>query len=489
MNFTKKPRVLVTYVEAGMGHITSAQAIADALKENYGDKMEIIESHILRDSDNPILPKYERFLVENTKKYSKYPAFGDFQFATMHIIGSQNTLKVVHGTVFAKQTAATVQEYVKLNPDVILCTHYFLLYAAVLYKRKYNPNAVVLAYCPDNNVHGWWDNRADCIYTNNPMATKQAYGLKFRNGNVMETFYPTRTAVTQSNEDKETYRKQFGIPLEKFAVVVADGVYAKAKLDKVCMELLKTDIPLTVCVLAGKNEEIKEKFDELKEIVKPNITLLTFGFLENAPQLYGACDLFITKGGPNAVLDSVMMGTPVLINYVASPLERATKKLFIDHMYCGYYLENPQKIRKLVEHLAFNREELESMQDALKFFDKTKNGASEIADDIAEILWNGKERKERLLRIQEKLIQQFMAEKAEVALTEADEKAELVSWWSPKRAESIKKTAEKRAKKYAVLGEKKSKDVYTKKTSRYAVKAADSLHKKVQIEQEENLKK
>ncbi len=486
MDNNRKPRILITYIEAGMGHIVSAQAIAEALKSKYGDKTEIIESHILRDSDNPILPKYEEFLVRNTQWYSKFPAYGDIQFASMHIIGAQNSLKFVHKSVFSKQTRATIEEYAKYNPDVIVCTHYFLLFAAVEYKRKYNHNVSVVAYCPDNNVHGWWDNRADCIYTNNPLATKQAYELKFKNGHVREAFYPTRNDVIEANESKEFYRKKFGIPLDKFAVVIADGVYAKAKVKKVCTELLKTDVPITICVLAGKNTKLKEKFDALKANVKPNITLLTFGFLKDAPQLYGACDLFITKAGPNAVLDSVMMGTPILIDYCASPIERATKKLFVEHMFCGYHFVNPRRIRKQVETLVNRPELLRELKDALSFFDKSKNGADEIADDIAEILWNRRERKIKLLKEEEDAINELIAEKADKKLAKAEEKIEKLNEAAAKRAEKINARANEQAMKINEKAEKAAKRVYDEKAFRYAAKAAAQKSEKTSTDSEEN---
>ncbi len=437
METYRKPKILITFVEAGMGHIVSAQAISESLKAKYGDKMEIIESYILRDSENPILPKYEDFLVKNTQLYSKLPAYGDIQFASMHILGAQNTLKLIHNTIFYTQTKATIEEYVKYQPDVIVCTHYFLLYAAVEYKRKYNPDVIIVAYCPDNNVHGWWDNRADVIYTNNPIATKQAYDLKFKNGHVVETFYPTRSDVVESNESKEYYRNKFGIPLDKFAVVIADGVYAKAKVRKVCNELLKTDVPLTICVLAGKNEKLKAKFDRKKDKLKPNITLLTFGYIKDAPQLYGACDLFITKGGPNAVLDSVMMGTPILIDYCASPIERATKKLFTERYFCGYHLVSPRKIRKQVEELVREPALLEEIKSALSFFDKSKNGASEIADDIAEILWNNRERMAKILRGEQEAISELFEEKKEEKRARAEEKIEKITEDAARQAERI----------------------------------------------------
>ena len=457
MQIKRKPRVLITFVEAGMGHIVSAQAISEALKEKYADKMEIIESHILRDSDNPILPVYEDFLVRNTQWYSQVPAYGDIQFASMHIIGAQNTLKLIHNTIFYSQTKATIEEYTKYDPDVIICTHYFLLYTAVEYKRKYNPNVYIVAYCPDNNVHGWWDNRADVIYTNNPLATKQAFDLRFKNGHVVETFYPTRSDVVNSNESKEFYREKFGIPKDQFAVVIADGVYAKAKLRSVCNELLKTDYPVTVCVLAGKNEKLKAYFDGKKDKVKPNITLLTFGYIKEAPQLYGACDLFITKGGPNAVLDSVMMGTPIIIDYCASPIERATQRLFTEHYFCGYHFVSPKKIRKQVEKLIEEPMLLEEIKKTLSFFDKSKNGAAEIADDIAELLWNGDERMLKILKKEEEAITELMAEKAAERRAKAEEKIEKVNEAAERLAdkleeeEDFEKLNERTAKRIEII--------------------------------------
>ena len=506
METYRKPRILITFVEAGMGHIVSAQAISDSLKKKYGDKMEIIEAYMLRDSENPVLPKFEEFLVKNTQLYSKIPAFGDIQFASMHILGAQNTLKLIHNTTFHASTLAMIEEYKKYKPDVIICTHFFLLFTAVEYRRKFNPDVPVVAYCPDNDVHGWWDNRADVIYTNNPLATKQAYDLKFRNGHVREVFYPTRADVVESNEGKESYREKFGIPQDKFAVVIADGVYAKAKLRKVCKELLKTDVPITICVLAGKNEKLKRLFDEIKPRVKPNITLLTFGFIKEAPQLYGACDLFITKAGPNAVLDSVMMGTPILTDYCATPSERATKKLFVEHMFCGYHFVSPRRIRKQVEKLVEQPELLQKIRETLSFFDKSRNGADEIADDIAEILWNRRERMEKILREEKSVISEFFNEKAEIKRAEAKKKIEKIQETTAKRAEKFgqsekldgetaEKLSQKSAKRIEVVNartekqiekidcktEKVIEKVYEGKASRYSAKA---ILKKVDREQD-----
>ena len=48
MEEKRKPRVLVTYIESGYGHIMSAQAIAAGLEKKYSGEMDIVEANIMQ---------------------------------------------------------------------------------------------------------------------------------------------------------------------------------------------------------------------------------------------------------------------------------------------------------------------------------------------------------------------------------------------------------------------------------------------------------
>ena len=386
MKNTNKPRVLITYVESGMGHIVSAKAIYDSLNANYSDKIELIESNILRDSSNTVLNNFERYMINEVRNHSRLPGYCALQLASMYLIGPKNSLKFVHNTVLRSQTNALLEEYKRFNPDVIVCTHYFTLHVAVRYRNKYNKNAIIINYCPDNNVHGWWDNRADRFYTNNPLATKDALKNKFTNDNLLEVFYPTRNSVTATTESKSFYREKFGINQNDFAIVISNGLYAAKKTKKICNEIFKSDFPITLCVLAGHDKQIKDYFDSLVGKTKSNITIKTFGYMENAPELYAACDLFITKGGPNAILDSVMVNTPILVDFCASPIEKKTRKLFVDEKNCGFNISNPKKVREKIEDMIVYPEKYEYLYDNMAFFDKNRNGAVDMANDIMNII-------------------------------------------------------------------------------------------------------
>lgn len=79
----QKPRILLTYIESGMGHIMSMKAIAEGLKEKYADQVEIIESYIM-DQGSKETEQFEKFLSDCTKKTNKDKIFGIGIFGSLN---------------------------------------------------------------------------------------------------------------------------------------------------------------------------------------------------------------------------------------------------------------------------------------------------------------------------------------------------------------------------------------------------------------------
>lgn len=382
----KKPRVLITYIESGMGHIMSANAIANKLKEKYGDELEIIEKHIMKCDNNKKQIKFEKFMSGQVKITNKVKGYGAFMFWLLEKLGQQRSLELIHKTIFKKATDGTIEAMRKRNPDVVISTHHFITLCAIELKKRYMPNLTIITYDPDNNVHCWWDNRSEIFITNNEIAVKEAIEKrKFKPEALKKVFFTARDSVVNAEGTKEDFRRKYGIPLDKFAVIVADGAYASANAKKYTLELMKTDLPLTIVMLAGKNEKVLNYFKKKAKKTKSNITLMPMGFTDKAHELYGACDVFITKGGPNAILDSLYMGTPVLANFYAQNMEKATINLFVNIMGCGVAIYNKKKARKQVEEWIKNPQLLDVYKDNIKKqLDKNQNGSSQIADIIME---------------------------------------------------------------------------------------------------------
>lgn len=379
-----KPRELLTYIESGMGHIMSMQAILDGLKsEENIDKIELIESYIMNEGSKET-EQFEKFLSSCTKKTNKHKAFGIGIFWFLEIAGKAHFMRLIHRTIFKKFTAATIESMRKYQPDVIISTHYFITFAALELKKKYMPNLVVITYNPDNNVHVWWDNRSDLFINNNLKACNEAIRKrKFKFETIRKVFFTARSEISNAKGTKEEYRKKYHLPQNHFTITIADGAYAQAKAKSVCNALMKLSFPVTLIILAGKNEKVLKYFEKKKKNVPSHIHLVPLGFTPLAYEYYGASDIFITKAGPNAVLDSLFMGTPVIIDYYAHNIEKATEKLFVQTLKCGITCHRVSHMAQVVTHLYEHPEILEELrQNIRKNVNRDNNGAKQIADII-----------------------------------------------------------------------------------------------------------
>ncbi len=376
-------RVLVTFVEAGLGHIIAAQAILDALNVINDGSMEIVTKDIFKEDE--YLDKFEKFLISETQKASKAPLHSNIQLASMKIIGSQNTLKLVHSTVYRKQMTIYVKKLKEIKPDIIIDTHYFTSYASVYYREKIDPSCKVVTYDPDNNVHGWWCRRVDRFIVNNDIAYKQAIKSKFKTENVMQVPFIARQNILNANESKSYYRSKYGIDTDAFVVKIADGAYAQAKLESFVREFANCSKPLTVLAIAGKSKQKYDMLVKLSAEMPQNVKLMPFGLVKNIEELFKASDLFVTKAGPNAVLDSVFMQTPFVINYWANKIEKTTKELFVDKLDCGCVIKNKVKARKFIERCIDDRTILDRYIENEKKIDKNQNGARNIAEYILSL--------------------------------------------------------------------------------------------------------
>lgn len=372
----------MTFMESGMGHITSIKSISDNFRTLYGDKFEIIDSYIMQEDKDRVLKTWENFIISQTKNTNKIKGFGNFVFFIMKIIGGVKTMRLLHRTIFRKYVNHTLKAFEKRKPDIIVSTHYYMTYAALEYKRRVNKNVKVVTYNPDNNVHTWWDNREHLFVVNNESAYYEAIGKrKFNPAVVKQVFYTARDEIVNANLGKEGYREKLGIAKDKFCVIVADGAYACGKSKKVTDELLKSDKEMTLIMLAGKNEKLYNYYNNLNITgkVKKNIELIVLPFTKTIYEYYCASDVFITKAGPNAILDSVFMGTPVLVDYYAHPIEKATTRLFIDELGVGKAIYKPNKIRAQIEAWIDNPSELHIYAENTRKIDKFKNGGEEVA--------------------------------------------------------------------------------------------------------------
>lgn len=383
-----KKRVVVTFVEAGQGHIVTAEAIAQSLEKKFPNDIEVIRDYIFKDGDAS-LKKHEQMLIRNVKASNKIKGYLNFQFACMKLMTEQGTLKFVYRTVYNKTRKKCIKHLESLNPDMVISTHFEPSFYGIEACKKQNNQWLNVIYDPDHCVHGWWDRRCDIFFTNNDMATAEAINKKkFSPSQVKQVNFMARESIQNFNMTKQECREKLNLPQDKFTIILADGAYASANMDKFTRELLKTKREITIIPVAGRNEKLLKKYQEMKDKIPQNITFIPLPFTKNIEDYYCASDLFITKAGPNAITDSVFVNTPIMTNFYSGPIEKASNKLFTKVHQTGEYIKNKKKAREMVEFYMDNPHVLEKFRKNTYKFDRTKNGADEIADIVFDALSN-----------------------------------------------------------------------------------------------------
>ncbi len=383
-----KYKVLVTYVEAGMGHIISAEAVANALEKYYPDEVEVIRCNIFTDTNDKLLIKYQQFLIDEVKKSNKHPFHMFYlKLLRMRLFPRLSSLIFAHATIFLKEKKKVIAIMKGFDPDMVFNTHFVPLHFAIeAQKKHYGGHFLTAVYNPDPNVHGWWDRRGDLSVFNNQGAYVEAVKNGFKPENCLLSRFVIREKVRATPKDKLALRRKHYLPENQFTITLASSAYAGGHLRAFAERIMKINRRFTLLIIAGSNDEVYEEMNA-KVGTLENVNLQVYRFVPDAHELYGASDIFITKAGPNAILDSVYMDTPVMTNFCASIIEQVTKAYYIDEHKTGVHFTDKDEAADFLLRCMDNPAVLEPyVENCRAFIRDHTGGEKEIADAIVEKL-------------------------------------------------------------------------------------------------------
>jgi UDP-N-acetylglucosamine:LPS N-acetylglucosamine transferase len=378
----RKPRVVFTFVEAGMGHLVPATGISDAFEKKYGDKCEVIRWKIYSGSKNQEILNYHQSIISDTKKQAKHKIYA-FLFHWLSEIIGRRASQSFTDRVFKRAVPHVLNEIRTMNPDLIFSTFCSPSHFAVRAKKAGLINSIIGTYTPDPIVHNGWDKNGDIFIVNNDQAYKIAKKEGFRG--IYQVPFILRKEACEIKESKTEMRAKLGLPKNKFTIVLCDGAYGQKNLVKFTEELIKLDYPITVISVCGKNEQAFAYLSGLKENVNKNITFLPLGFTTNMLEYNRASDLFIGKGGANALVESFFFGSPAIVSSYANELERFIANYYITQLGCGEIIKSKKKFVKRIKEILENKEILNKYRENLKVL-QDNTGAEKAADVLFNAL-------------------------------------------------------------------------------------------------------
>ena len=375
----KKPKVMFTFVEAGMGHIIPMTGMADAFEKKYGDRCEIVRSRIFSESESPAVRKMGEEQIRHTKLLSVNLPYRKFEAFSYHLPS-----RIVHGFLdlhFKKAIRDCSAELRNAAPDLLVASYFLPAHVAAIANKKELTDTLIATYSPDPYIYPAWDRQCDLFLVNNDAAAKMARKKKFRN--IVQVPFLYKSGLTEIPcEDKAAARAAIGLP-ERFTLLFANGAYGTKKTGKILEKIIAADFPINFVVICGKDEKRLQSVLALRDRVR-RMNLLPMGFTDRIGEYMAASDLAIGKCGSNTMMESVALKCPLLVNAEANRLEEITARYGVKN---GLVLRetNHKKILKRIE-------EAIEHPDALRAFSKgfdpyrIPNGGEVCADLLFELL-------------------------------------------------------------------------------------------------------
>lgn len=379
----RKPRVVFTFVEAGMGHIVPEKAVCDVFEKKYGGVVDVVRSWPYEDTGDPDLRAVEDGFARNVRMQGRSAFYGTFCMSMNAVFGDVLSRKYVVGMLNHGYRAdkKAVELLRALDADLMFTTHWASAYY-IDKERGTRPYTVML--CPDAYSNGMFNvDVNDFIMTTEEGRARAVRKRMYAGGNVTVLPYPIREEAYALRGKKDEIRERLGIAKDAFVVVLADGGYGVARLVATVRALADSDVPLTVLAVCGTNSEGEKELKTLRTSDK--VDLRVYGYTDEMLSLVAASDLFVGKSGANSMAEPAFFGIPAVITKCITPIEAGIRDYYVKTVGSALYVPDPVRAADTVRDFAAHPEKLApyaARADALL----PRYGAEAVADFIFEKL-------------------------------------------------------------------------------------------------------
>lgn len=301
----KIKKILILTADAGFGHRSAANAVAEAFQDLYQQQVEVIIENPLDDKRTPFFLRdsqvdYDKWIKSVPELYRFGYEASDSRLPTSII---ENALTVLLFEVIRD----IIKKY---QPDAIITT--YLLYqpaiSAVL--TIWNLNIPFSTVVTDlATVHRlWFFKDVDMCFA----PTEEVYALAVEYGMDVEkikiTGIPVSPKITKKEKSKAEIRKQLDLDPELTTILVVGSSRVK-NIENVLAVINHFGKKVQLIVVAGKDKVLYKKL----LAVDWHIPTKRIEYSSEMPMLMQASDFIVSKAGGLIVTESLAAGLPMML--------------------------------------------------------------------------------------------------------------------------------------------------------------------------------
>jgi 1,2-diacylglycerol 3-beta-galactosyltransferase len=328
----RKPHIVFYFSDTGGGHRSAAEAIIEAVHLEYRNKVTTEMVDFFKDyAPLPFnkMPDWYPYMVKAPRLWS----------ASFHATDGRARARVITTTMWplARQAAKAL---VKSHPaDLIVTVHAFANTFALKALGNHRPPFINVVTDMVTTHALWYDKRADLILVPTETARQRAIKYNMPPEKVRVVGLPVADRYCKPLGRKSALRKKLGWPVDKPTVLIVGGGEGMGPLASTAREIDASGLDLSLIIVCGRNQRLKEKFEAEKW---ENPTFI-YGFTRDMPDFMRASDFIVTKAGPGTIAEALNAQLPIIL-YSKLPGQEDGNVTFVEEEGAGVWAPKPQDV-------------------------------------------------------------------------------------------------------------------------------------------------
>ena len=301
-------RLLVLSASVGAGHLRAAEAVTLALRQL--DPTAVVENLDVLDFTNAAFRRlYARSYLDLVNRLPH--VLGYFYDLLDRPPSSQHKGDRLRLLVEKLNLRRFLRFLRTERWDVIVNAHFLPAEMIAALRRSGEIATPHLTVTTDFETHRLWVNQPCDHYftaTEEGALNLQQWGVPA--ADVTVTGIPIHPAFSEPRDLAEC-RARFGVAGDRPVVLQLAGGFGVGPVEKLYSGILAVETPLELIVVAGRNEELKTRLEQIEP--PPRHRAHVLGFTTQMHELMALADLVVSKPGGLTTSEALACGTPMAV--------------------------------------------------------------------------------------------------------------------------------------------------------------------------------
>jgi 1,2-diacylglycerol 3-beta-galactosyltransferase len=299
---SKRPHILFLFSDTGGGHRSATEAIIEALQLEFDDRISTQMVDIfLEIAPQPLnyLPKWYPYVV-------RVPEVWGLGYRISN--GTRRARVIVESAY--PYVRRSLHRVIRQNPaDMIVSLHPLANDPFLHALGKKRPPFITVVTDLVTMHALWFHKDVDLCIVPTEAARQRALLAGLSPDQVKVVGLPVADRFCQPAGDQLALRQKLDWPQDRPVVLLVGGGEGMGPIEKIAVAIAEANLPITLAIVAGRNQELKQRLEERQWPMKS----LIYGFVHEMPDFMRAANILVTKAGPGTISEALNAGLPMIL--------------------------------------------------------------------------------------------------------------------------------------------------------------------------------